>query len=265
MGEQPAAGWAWPSAESRSRILSEAFAALAALRDLEEEPDEGRGPHLETEFQAALDRLEQARRAYREDLPGVALSRCPFTGELLSYSLDPFGLDGLWWDAEAPIRPLEEPLPSTFFALTGALCLEEPVERFPFLCKPGPEAPFVVPRLLAEPEIRAVISSVTIGPHSAYPVVYFASPEAPPVPRINTWGTNDYRFRDLAGNSVWDEVPEDPEDYAFDFASWIAEGKLLWIERNDSSLTLRAGDGCPYLDLPGRRQPLRIQAGEVWT
>ena len=49
-------------------------------------------------------------REYEEGLPRLPLSRCPLTGEVQVHSFDPFGLDGPWWNFEAPARPLLDDL-----------------------------------------------------------------------------------------------------------------------------------------------------------
>src|SRR5206468_12034249 len=98
---------------------------------------------------------------------------------------------------------------------------------------------------------------IALGPHHVYAIADFADPAPTGVPRFNTWGGNEYRdvSEDGAG---WHSVVEDPDDYDFDLAPWMADGRLLWIAPGDERLVLHEGaDGCPYLELPGHRSVLR--------
>ena len=210
------------------------------------------------------DRLATARDAYAATVPTVSLSRCPLTQEPLVYPVETRGLEGLWWRYEAAVRPFQRPLPS-LFAVTGAVRLNGPPAWAPFLCKPGPEAPFVLPRLLDHPGITAVLSSLDIGAHTGYAIIYFSVAVSHDVPRPNHWGMNRSVFTAANGLAAWDAQPEDPAEFDFALAPWIESGKLLWIAPGDTALTLRrTAGGCPYLDLPGTHNIVRIQQGERW-
>ncbi|MDO8688676.1 MAG: hypothetical protein Q7R39_01445, partial [Dehalococcoidia bacterium] len=140
------------------------------------------------------------------------------------------------------------------------------IEEFPFVCKPGPGLPYVVPRLLKLPEVKAVVSSLQVGPHQAFPIFYYARPVPYGVERINTWGADDYGFLDGSGNYRWSSTPEAPEDFDFGLEEWIKTGKLLWIPPGDPGLTLRSDvRRCPYLSLDGERSVRYIQNGRVWS
>ena len=209
---------------------------------------------------AMVEELAAARDRYLEGLSNVSISRCPITGDLLRRHIDVGGLDGPWWDHENPVRPLDEP-PATFVALCGAVRIGDHVARAPFFAKPGPEAPFVVPELLAVDGVTAVISSLGIGAHTAYPITYWARSLPEGTPRPNEWGAPSYRLPD--GRWGADEVFESAYDYAL--GPWIDGGKLAWIAPGDPSLELHTGPNrCPYLDLPGHRAVTRIQGGTVW-
>ena len=202
---------------------------------------------------------------YVEGTPIVALSRCPFTDEVVYHSIDTFGLDGLWWKYLAPARRAEV-LPASCFAVTGAVRLAPTVERGPFLCVPGPEVPYVIPRLLELPGMTAVISSLPIGDHDGFAVVYFAEPVPVRARRANRWGASDYWFRDENGAERWSEVPEDEGEFDFDLGPWIEAGRVRWIAPGDAGLRLNESTaGCPYIGLDGRSEVLRVQNGRVWT
>ena len=231
--------------EQRRRLLDEYFALL---------PDGAQGARLAT---LAGD--------YIAGLPRIALSRDPLGGGVVTHSLDPFGLDGLWWDYEKRVRPDDEGLPASVFAVTGALHLGGPPEPAPFLCKPGPEAPFVIPRMLSHPAMVAVVSHVRVGAHDGYPILYYADPVPSDVGRFNTWGTDMYWYRDTTGEWVWNSVYEDTETLDFDLVPWLQSGRLRWVAPGDAGLELREGvDDCPYLGIGGRREFYRVRRGRVW-
>lgn len=124
----------------------------------------------------------------------------------------------------------------------------------------------VLPRLLTIPGIKAVISSVRIGPHQGYPIAYFASGDQTGVERINTWGTKYYTFVDRYNMLRWGESLVSCSDYDFHLEPWIEGGQLLWIAPGDQTLTIQSGTtGCPYLGLDGSRQLQRIERGRAWS
>ena len=229
----------------RAVVLGE-YAALAVAHDLP--------PSSLAELDARYEAL----------LPRVAVSRCPLTQQVFETRIDTGGLDGPWWRYQDPVRPFD-PVPGTLYAFTGALRPGGTIEPAPFQRKPGPEAPFVVPNMLLNEDVKAVISHLQVGAHDGYPVTYFADPAPEAWQRFNDWGTEMYW--PLEGDGVgWDQVVEENEPLDFDLAPWIEQGKLLWIAPGDTALTLRSGVAdCPYLDLPGRRAFYYIEPdGLVW-
>lgn len=202
--------------------------------------------------------------AYANALPLPGLARCPFTDEVLYHAIDAAGLDGMWWEYHAATRLFAGRVPSTFFSLQGAMQLEAPVEDTPFLVKPGPGVPFVLPRLMEDPGVRAVVSSLAVGRHQAFPIVYFKESDTP-LERPNEWGRNRYELIE-DGNYAWGERFEDPDGYDYELEPWIGRGKLSWIAPGDDTLALRSTvDDCPYLRLTGPRTPQHLQDGRVWT
>jgi hypothetical protein len=198
---------------------------------------------------------------YAAAVPRVPVSRCPFSGDVVWRSVDLAGLDGPWWEYDGVVRPIDR-LPATHFAFTGALALAADVEDVDELRKPGPGAPFVLPRLLVHDAITAVLSALPVGQHRGYVIYYFA--EQPPngALRANDWGADRHWFDD---GVHWDQIFDDADAYDYDLAPWIERGRLRWIHPSDSELELRRGlNGCPFLDLDGPRHPQRLEAGEVW-
>jgi len=220
---------------------------------------------------AILEGLDEAHRrvmalydAYQDGLPWPAISRCPFSGRVIRQPIDTFGLDGPWWDHERPARPIVDQT-DTLFAVTGAVHIEGEPPVTPFLCKPGPGAPYVAPRLFASPEVRAVVSSLLVGRHIAYPVIYFAQDTPWDLARINTWGLDHYSAELPHGEGYSVSVADDPRDFDFDLEFYIRSGRLLWIAPGDETLTLRSTvEACPYLGLPGSRRPVGLRDGVMW-
>ena len=213
--------------------------------------------------------MEDLAAAYLMGLPEVHASRCPFTGEVLTLPMDVEGIDGLWWNNESPKRP-EVELPKTYFAMDGAMKLEAPIEVAPFIVAPGPDLPFVIPRLLAFDQVKAVLSTLKIGGHTGYMMVYYADPMLEGEKRVNDWGTDRYweetdAFSGMLTPGQWVSVTPSLLDYDFDLAPYIRSGKLLWIEPQDASLQLKSVvRGCPYLELEGSHKLKFIQEGEMW-
>lgn len=214
---------------------------------------------------ALYSNLASLRQQYRLHLPVIPLSRCPFSGQVVYQSIDPYGLDGFWWDYHDPVR-LPVFLPSSLFSFSGALQLGCPVEPARFLCRPGPGVPYVVPELIKADSVRAVLSSLGIGPHTGYPLLYFADPVPPGIEPVNDWGTDHWDRTDRYGSAHGNESVELEDEYDFDLVPHIASGKLLWISPGDTTMTLRSGlAGCPYVNLEGEQRIQRIQWGKVWT
>lgn len=209
--------------------------------------------------------LAEVAREYEEGLPRVELSRCPYTKFVVKHTFDGYGLDGLWWSYEGPARPFRERL-YTCQALTGAVRLEAPVEAFPFVAQPGPGVPYVMPELFERPEVRAVVSSMGCGRHTAWCVAYFAPGEMDGVRWPNDWGTGRRWSEGGTKAGGWFDAGEPAaEDLDFDLKRWLDAGRLEWIAPGDDSMTLRQGSaGCPYVGLSGERRWQRVSGGEVW-
>ena len=250
-------------AASRRQLLDE-YAELVRRINALESP---RPLHdrEQAELAEARKRRVELRSRYAAGLPNVPLARCPFDQQIYAPPFDAFGLDGLWWNYFEPVRRHQDS-PPYWLALRGAARLGQPVESRPWLCSPGPGAPFVYPRLLEQDSVRAVVSGLRAGPHVLYPVVYFASdwPSDSVIP--NLWGTDAYQFQYANGSPGWMESFDTPADWDFELDKWIRNGKLLWTAMDDPGMSLMSSvDGCPYLALDGPRQEQRIYGGAVET
>ena len=208
---------------------------------------------------AERNRLRRERKrvmqAYFDDLPRVAMSRCPFSGTIFAHSFDPWGTDGFWWQERA-LKKTSEPEPSLHFQqLQGALSLNDqpPLGGEIYQAHVGPEVPFMVPRLLAIPNMIAVISSIHMhNGYIAYPICYYSKH---PLPRPGMmgmpWRRTSYDFVTASGRPGFC-YPNDPWD--FDLQPWIDKGRVQWIYPNDDSLTLQTHGPCPYVNLPSHGQ-----------
>lgn len=240
--------------QKRSQLLTEYFEAYDRLvdADLEGKDDEA--------SQVTVSRVWDE---YLAGLPVVELSVNPFTNEVFRHTLDIYGLDGLWWNSETPARPMEL-LPETAVAFTGAVRLADPIENIPFLCHPGPGIPFIVPRVIEQEGVKAVLSSVPVGKHQGYAVVYYAKSELRTLEGFGDWGRN-IAYYDLGDEDFgWQEWIPAPGDLDFDLKPWIEKGKLLWIAPGDETMNLRSETDCPYLDSTGNRFWQVVQAGRAW-
>ncbi|WP_406631346.1 hypothetical protein [Amycolatopsis sp. WGS_07] len=244
-----------PAAE-RARLMAEGTALRARARELYD------ADRVEESF-PLRDRVHEINRRYEELLPEVTVARCPHTGTAVRWPIDTAGLDGWFWDYLAAIRRSPESLPPTWLAMTGAMRLAEPVETAPFAAVPGPGAPFVVPRILGSPGVRAVLAEVPVGAHTGWTISYFG-PEPEDVRLVNLWGANTYPvYRDGVWQG-WDWDRPAVSQYDFDLAGWLRSGALLWIAPGDESATLREGaDDCPFTDLPGEHRIAVVTDGRV--
>ena len=216
---------------------------------------------------AIQDELEELLGAYFDRLPRMPLSRCPICGDLFRHSFDPWGADGYWWQEGASKRTHEpDPCPH-FGVLQGAVHLngENPLGGEREEAFIGPAAPFVIPRILKQPSVVAVISSIPMANgYLAFPIVYFTGEPLPPGSFTQQWTRGSYSWVDVRGNPAW-RVDTDPWD--FELEPWVRDGKVLWISGGDPEMRIRSHrDGpCPYLGQPGTREQQFLQGGEMWT
>jgi len=258
----------WTSAGKRAAFLREYFALYEKSRYPSASDNGARISESGSQSMESMDlfrTLAAMRGDYEAHVPVLPLSRCPFTGRVVYHSIDPYGIDGLWWSYEAPVRPVES-LPSRYLAFSGSMKLVSPIENSPFLCKPGPGSPFVHPGILHNESVKAVISTLPIGNHRGFPVFYFADPVQKGMGVTNDWGMSFWQHRDTDGTPQWMSVTENEREYDFHLEPWVTSGKLLWIAPGDRTMTIRTGmTACPFTGLGGEEKNQRIQYGKVWT
>jgi hypothetical protein len=236
--------------EERARLILEFYAAMKRREDGD--------PH-------AADQMAHVIDQYTAATPIVSVSRCPFTGDVFETSLDIFGLDGMWWAYDHNYRPHVAPI-ATFFAWTGSMQLDGPIPNLPLKSMIGPTAPFVLPRILSHPDVTAVISSVLVGEHVGFPVVYFAQPMPHDLDRCDDWGHSLHFYARADGSPTSAHETEYDPDKDTELERWIADGKLAWIAPGDIDLSLQTSTvGCPYLAVGGDRNRQYIENGKLWT
>ena len=202
---------------------------------------------------------------YAERLPFVPVSRCPLCKTVLQYVFDPMGLDGIWWFKD---KLAEYPPPRAcahFRVLLGAVDFhgrqpeEANVHR---TVRPGPGAPFVVPRMLELPDMSAVLSSRML-PYGdeAYLIAYFSKNPVHGALLHQPWCREDFEVFDEEGEYQAWTISNDQWD--FDLRAWIEKGRLMWINPGGDSLTIRRQGDCPYENQPGVRAPQIIQRGKL--
>ena len=211
-----------------------------------------------------MDAYYQVLHEYGDRLPRVPFSRCPHTQQVVKRALDPFGLDGPYWHKTRIVKIEEPAAPPTFRVLLGALALHgrEPSEAKAEVI-PGPEAPFVVPRLMKLPGMKAVISRLALATGDvAHVIGYFTGDKIPTQFLHQDWLRQDLWYPSESGGTSW-LTKNDPHD--FDLAPWIASGQLLWITPGDAEMKLcdrTSGVACPYVNLPGDPHPQMLSGGK---
>jgi hypothetical protein len=244
------------------------LAELRASRDRRFSP-EGRQLPVPAR-QDLLQQEDNLRQRYMDSLPLAPISRCPIDGSLVRKRMDIFGLDGLWWEVSASD---ELPIGDSrhFITYTGALRVSAADLASAALTKrarilPGPEVPYVIPRLLLMTGVRCVISWVPLfsGRGGAYLTTYFAETGFPGREAHQMWLRETFDFLDPVGHRRW-RIATDRWD--FDLVPWLRDGrdKVYWIAPSDPSMTLVTGppEQCPYVDAHGARFPREIKNGTV--
>lgn len=248
--------------EARARAVRVYHDAWRATRELADLADAGAfdALRLAAHLDIWLRRLGVAGDAYERALLGIAVSRCPYTGETVGLAIDVVGLDGPWWNLDAPRRPLPSVVPATFIGYDGALRLDPSAPPAPFPRRPGPGVPTVIPRLVELEDVTAVCSSLWIGANQAWLVAYFARPGAPSPTPPNDWGVDEY-LGVLPDGAPW-PVDAGADVHDADLATWVERERLCWIAPGDTDLEVRRGlDGCPYIGLDGDAAPVLLIDG----
>jgi hypothetical protein len=203
---------------------------------------------------------------YFVQLPRHAFGRCPVCNVLLEQAFDPWGLDGFWWQEQLSGSCPKPSACEHFRVLTGALNLNgKPPLGGEAESYPGPEVPYVIPKVLELPGMVAVISSIPMtNGYTAYPISYFSQDQPPTSALANPWTKRSCNFTDASGEPVF-TYKTDPWD--FELLPWIVKGRVKWIEPGDPQNVLKSGpaERCPFIDLKGLRLQQVIKNGQRST
>jgi hypothetical protein len=234
---------------------------LKELEDIDDRlyPKKGNGPRGK-EYRRLHGLYYEKLEEYFERLPRVVMSVCPYCGKALKRSIDPFGLDGHWWAQERLVNVREPEACPHFKVMLGALKVRpgDPVEATHNV-QPGPDVPFVVPRLLELPGMIAVVGRIELETGDvAFPIAYFSDKKIRAVDLHATWLRSEYWFKDESGNSCWN-ISND--EWSFELKKFLEDKRLHWT---DMKTVMTAEDEqWPYEDLEGVRRPQIIYDGEV--
>lgn len=238
-------------------------ALLARSRDLwarlypESDPRPGDGESL-----LIREAYYQCLAEYGDRLPRVPMGQCPFTGDPLLRAIDPYGFDGYWWHVD-PVVNVQEPRTSPMFqVLLGAVTLGRPAPtEAGDRVLPGPDVPFVIPRLLALPGMQAVIARVELATgDTAWPISYWSDQELSPGLLHQPWCRDMFWFlSESTGEEAWSISNA---EWDFDLARWAADGKLSWLDLTAPSPQLQRTDLEFLAALPGERRPQQFAGGQ---
>lgn len=204
---------------------------------------------------------------YYQTLPNAKLSECPFTGQALSSSFDPVGLDGLWWMEFTRKPTCLVDSPPTFRLLRGAVNLAGIAPkggRHNALIGPG--VPYVIPRILQLPTMRMVISQITLeNGYAVYLLAYFSSEKPLSSQLTSAWLEKDEHYHtDSNGKYGWSVASE---YWDFNIENWIKLGKIYWIRPGENNLSLPSVNpaDCPFVNVSGSKLPQVIKKDEIFT
>jgi len=220
------------------------------------EPSEKEANRLDGKYYATLSE-------YGDRLPRRAFGRSPFTGAPLERSIDPYGLDGPWWHRDCLLKIEEPEAPRDHKTHLGSYNLmgRNPGEVGEEVY-PGPDAPFVVPRLLGLPGMAAVIMQLDLEKGDmAWVISYWSQESIPPVRLHQPWLRKELLFKNAKGKASW-TIANDPFD--FDLAPYLADGRLFWIDPADPrQRVMRASESssCPFLGIAGDHRPQVLADG----
>ncbi len=218
--------------EQRQRIIDAHRKLILQIRQLEKEITAMRmagNPQwqkLDDERSRIQRQVEPLIEEYWKWIPLVVLSQCPFCKEDLLQSFDVYDLNGFWWMDRTQRETAKGKACSHFCLLTGALNFNElTVSDGIFECHPGPDKPFVIPRILEMPSMIAVVKEIQMQcGYTAYPIAYFSKEEVELRRLTQSWVSKEHVFQLPNGKSGWNIV-DDQKD--FNLSPWVEKKKLL--------------------------------------
>jgi hypothetical protein len=208
---------------------------------------------------------EDLRRRYYEDLPSVVMSVCPYDGILVERKFDPRGFEGLWWVSPEPAS--DKPSCSHLIVVRGAVDLhgkKPPGRSTSQEASIGPGVPYVVPYLIRQRGVVAVIGELAMEPgYTAYPICYFGDPLPPPERRIASWCQDQFYYVKENGEGCW----RFDHQWGFNLRRWLRAGKLRWCVPGSGNRILSNDPpgSCPHLKLRGLKKNQVVGARGLFT
>lgn len=251
----------------RNRIVEAHRRVIMQMRQVEKEIEsllrasDARWKVLEKERNFLYVQIEPLVEEYWDWVPAVDLSRCPFCEAKLARLFDPVDLQGFWWmDRTQRQRPQPKGC-EHFCLLTGAVNLNGlPPQGGLFECRPGPDVPFVIPRILDLPGMTAVISSMAMHcGYTAFPVVYFSRTPVPQPSLSQAWAEKEQRF--TVGNQQGWDIKDEVYDYRL--KSWIEQGKVRWLVSGKLNDVEDAASSYPFGHIRGNARPQVLLNNEL--
>lgn len=181
---------------------------------------------LEKQYDLLHRQLEPIICDYWHWLPPMKLSHCPFCHEDLNLKFDPVDFQGFWWmDRNERTANKQNTCPH-FVLLTGAVDRQgKELEDSLIPIIPGPEKPFIIPRLLEKEGMKAVLTDVPMNcGFVAHPVAYFLEDPPEQLKMDQRWGRKTFYYQP---DPTRDEVKITEEEFDFELAPWIDKGKLI--------------------------------------
>ena len=212
--------------DQRQHIIDSYQKLILAMRDIEGKIDglmERNDPswrELEAQRSQWRRQAERLIEEYWRWISPVELAQCPYCQKSLKLPFDGYDLNGFWWmDRTQRVASGGESC-EHFRLLLGAVNLNgRPVNGGLFECLPGPDKPYVVPRILEMPTMQAVMGAIKMHcGYTAYPIAYFSLQPSKDRPFTQGWARKEYAFTLEDGRSGWD-VTQESQD--FDLRKWI--------------------------------------------
>jgi hypothetical protein len=239
---------------------------LSDLRDDLRERDPQRAEEVLEEIRAVIRQGREVLQAYGYRMPLRLHGRCPFCAEPVYWKIDLFDLAGPWWSWPFVPREYKVPTCEHVLCVDGALNLEghtpeEVTGGRSRRINIAAEVPFVKPRMLELGNVIAVVHRIPEkigGCYTGYPIVYFGNPRPSLSEGSLGWACTEFHNERGMWNIIYDV-----QDYDLD--TWIAAGKLCWLDPDDPEHPLVCGPppAYPFRDLPGRRASYCIRDGKV--
>lgn len=215
------------------------------------------------DYQKAIRSLRSLEKEYAENLPLTSLSRCPICQTVAKFPIDTERFDSPWWD-DGTLHYPDIDVCEHFYLLQGSVKFDstEIFQGRRGVVYPGPDKPFVIPRLLRETTISVVISEVRLADRfTGYPVCYFSQNPEIEVVQHQSWARKTYRVLDVDGNHIMNHAANLPWD--FDLPRWHAREKIWWISPTNGSLTLERVLPPPFDVAQGRGVNQVIRSGTL--